>query len=157
MSHKFRTLLRIAFGLLLAIVLLVAVQVDDWNRDLTTNRAATSREATNPALRTRMLRASEEQLREAIRHFVERSPAWALLASRPAAADPQTIHLTRTSKLFRFVDDVHVDFQTLPTDPASTRVDVRSQSRVGRGDLGQNPRNIAELLEALQQTLPAAD
>ncbi|MFM9066415.1 MAG: DUF1499 domain-containing protein [Planctomycetota bacterium] len=73
------------------------------------------------------------------------------------------IRLTRSTKLFRFVDDVTVRIEPLTpdsTDAAAApdrqqespqvRLQAESKSRVGRGDLGQNPRNIRELLDSLR-------
>jgi uncharacterized protein (DUF1499 family) len=57
-----------------------------------------------------------------------------------------TVTATRRTRIFRFTDDVTVRLE--PT-PAGTRVHVRSQSRVGKSDLGQNRRNVRELFAAL--------
>jgi uncharacterized protein (DUF1499 family) len=46
------------------------------------------------------------------------------------------------------VDDVHV---RLIADGVNTRVEAKSQSRVGVGDLGQNPRNLRQLTNALNK------
>jgi uncharacterized protein (DUF1499 family) len=54
---------------------------------------------------------------------------------------------TRRTRLFRFVDDVTVRLE--PT-AGGTRVHARSQSRVGKGDLSQNRRNLLELFAALR-------
>jgi uncharacterized protein (DUF1499 family) len=56
------------------------------------------------------------------------------------------VQATRTTRLFRFVDDI-----SILLEPASggTAVSARSGSRVGRGDFGQNRRNLAELWQAL--------
>jgi uncharacterized protein (DUF1499 family) len=53
--------------------------------------------------------------------------------------------------LWRFVDDVHISIG-LDQD-GQTRVDVASASRVGRGDLGRNPRTIARFLRKLDRAL----
>ena len=67
----------IAVGLMvLAILVAVALQVDDWSRDLTTNRAATSQDAADPLLRSLEVAASAEEIEEAIAQFVDRSVAW---------------------------------------------------------------------------------
>lgn len=58
----------------------------------------------------------------------------------------EVIWLTRRTRLFRFVDDVHVIAE--PT-PNGTRLLLRSASRVGKDDLGQNARNLQELIAAL--------
>lgn len=58
----------------------------------------------------------------------------------------EVIWLTRRTRVFRFVDDVHVIAE--PT-PDGTRLLLRSASRVGKDDLGQNARNLQELITAL--------
>lgn len=50
------------------------------------------------------------------------------------------------TKLFRFVDDVAVRVRS---EGAGARVDVRSKSRDGRGDLGANAARIRRFLDAL--------
>ena len=62
-----------------------------------------------------------------------------------------TLLFTRTSALFKFVDDVRVRVE----DKGDHRiVNVGSESRGGKGDLGQNPRNIRALLAAMKKRLP---
>ena len=39
--------------------------------------------------------------------------------------------------------------------PDGARLELASASRVGEGDLGQNPRNIKELLEAVDREVGA--
>jgi len=56
------------------------------------------------------------------------------------------IEATDTSRIFRFVDDIVVRIRPLPT---GSRVDVRSKSREGRGDLGANAARIRQLRDAL--------
>lgn len=51
------------------------------------------------------------------------------------------------TKLFRFVDDVTVRVRA---EGSGSRVDVRSKSRDGRGDLGANAKRIERLLAALR-------
>jgi uncharacterized protein (DUF1499 family) len=58
------------------------------------------------------------------------------------------IWATRRTRLFRFVDDIYL--LLLPAHD-STVVFARSASRVGRGDLGQNRRNLGELWAAMEQ------
>lgn len=83
----------------------------------------------------------------------------ALLAEAEAllAAWPRTTLVARSagglryecrSRLFRFVDDLE-----LRVDEAAGEVDVRSASRVGRGDLGVN----RERVEALRAALSTGD
>jgi uncharacterized protein (DUF1499 family) len=69
---------------------------------------------------------------------------WQVTAADPAAG---TIEATDTSRIFRFVDDIAVRMRPLAT---GTRVDVRSKSRVGKGDMGANAARIRRLRDALQ-------
>jgi uncharacterized protein (DUF1499 family) len=64
-------------------------------------------------------------------------------------ADKSTgrIEATATTRWFGFTDDVVV---RLTAWGSGTRVDVRSVSRVGRGDTGTNARRIRRYLAALQ-------
>lgn len=68
------------------------------------------------------------------------------------AADPATgrIEATDTTRWFRFRDDVVV---RLTPQATGTLVDVRSKSRVGRGDMGTNAARIRQFLQALQARL----
>jgi uncharacterized protein (DUF1499 family) len=60
----------------------------------------------------------------------------------------QQIHLVRRTRLFRFADDVYLTWSEMP---GGIRLDARSQSRIGKGDLGQNRRNILELFNKLRR------
>jgi uncharacterized protein (DUF1499 family) len=57
------------------------------------------------------------------------------------------------TRMMRFVDDVSI---RVTMDGARTRVDVRSASRIGRGDFGQNARRIRAFFSALDQEVAAA-
>lgn len=61
--------------------------------------------------------------------------------------DRAMIHATHTTRLLRFVDDVHLVFEP---DSRGSRLMAKSQSRVGKGDLGQNARNLRALVRGLQ-------
>ena len=61
------------------------------------------------------------------------------------------ISFVATSRIFRFKDDVVV---RLSPAPEGTRVDVRSRSRMGKGDLGANAKRIDQLLKAARALLP---
>ena len=58
-----------------------------------------------------------------------------------------------TTRLLGFEDDVTV---TVEAHGAGSLVNMRSRSRVGRGDFGQNARNIRELQSALESRLELA-
>jgi uncharacterized protein (DUF1499 family) len=59
------------------------------------------------------------------------------------------LHVTRRTRVFRFVDDITIQ---LTEEAGGTRVDAESKSRFGKGDLGQNPRNLRELRKGLLET-----
>ena len=78
--------------------------------------------------------------------------AWTLAKEQPhwtvTAVDPnaRTIEGTVESRLFRFRDDFVVRVRP---EGEGARVDMRSKSRVGKGDLGANAHRIDLFLEAL--------
>jgi uncharacterized protein (DUF1499 family) len=59
-------------------------------------------------------------------------------------SDPGYLYVQFTSKLMKFVDDVEFWY-----DPAANVIQVRSASRVGRGDLGVNRKRIETVRAAL--------
>ena len=73
-----------------------------------------------------------------------RSMGWELVASDPASG---RIEATDTTLWFGFKDDVVVRVTPQPT---GSRVDVRSLSRVGGGDIGANAARIRSYLAALK-------
>jgi hypothetical protein len=73
-----------------------------------------------------------------------------------APIDQATIEALAPTPVFGFLDDVVV---RLKTTPDGTQVDVRSASRIGEHDLGQNARRIRSFLTELDSVLqpdPAA-
>jgi uncharacterized protein (DUF1499 family) len=67
--------------------------------------------------------------------------------------DAGIVRATRRTWLWRFVDDITIRLEPIST---GTRVHARSQARVGKGDLGQNRRNLLALLRALGSDPPGA-
>jgi uncharacterized protein (DUF1499 family) len=62
-------------------------------------------------------------------------------------SEPGYLYAQFTSKLMKYVDDVEFWF-----DPAASVIQVRSASRVGRGDLGVNRKRIDAVRAALAAT-----
>lgn len=75
-----------------------------------------------------------------------REMGWELLADD---ADALRIEATDRTFWFGFADDVVV--RVAPDGDTGSRVDVRSLSRVGVGDLGVNARRVRELVAALAE------
>ena len=78
-----------------------------------------------------------------IEKAIESLPRWTLENNTNGE-----LHATRRTGLFRFVDDVTV---RVVERASGTEVYFESASRIGKGDLGQNRRNLKELLRAIDQ------
>lgn len=127
-------------------VTLVALQVDDWKRDLSTNHATTDVDSSNPNMRPLTTSLSLKESEEVVRRVARKLNRWQFVDASDTD-DKKVVHLTRTSFLFRFVDDIHV---TLSPAEEETLIELESQSRIGKGDLGQNPRNIQAFMKELR-------
>ena len=77
-----------------------------------------------------------------------RDLGWNVVASE---RDAGRIEAVDTTFWFGFKDDVVIRVREMGA-PGSTRIDVRSKSRVGVGDLGTNARRVRTLLDRLQAT-----
>lgn len=64
----------------------------------------------------------------------------------------EALHFVRRTPVFRFADDIRL---TLSSVGNVVCVDAESRSRLGKGDLGQNRRNIRELWAAVSATSAA--
>jgi uncharacterized protein (DUF1499 family) len=111
-------------------------------RWFTKNWANTS-EPTHPDLTPLALPLPPADAVEKVRAVVGGMGRWRVEPASP----PDTLHLTRRTRLFRFVDDVNLRF--VPTE-SGCLVHAESRSRLGKGDLGQNRRNILELWAAIR-------
>lgn len=129
----------------------VAVTVDDWSRDLSTNVAETSAGAADVQMRPLPAQATFDQLVAAANQIASSSQSWEFNDSDP---DIQSIYLVHVSGLLKFRDDVALQLKTIDQKQA---IHIRSQSRIGKGDLGQNPRNIRKLRGLLEQELESAE
>lgn len=126
------------------VTIFVFSHVDDWSRDLTQNTAWT--DEASETLKPLRVAKSPEAVKADLIKVVESMSNWSVAdESDSPDNDTMKIHLVRTTPIMRFKDDIWVTLG--PSDSGDgTVVQVRSQSRLGRGDLGQNPRNIRELL-----------
>ena len=76
---------------------------------------------------------------------VARSLGWEIIATEPKEG---RLEATDTTRWFGFKDDVVVRVRP---DPAGSRIDVRSESRVGRSDVGTNAARIRRFRSALRR------
>jgi len=132
--------------LLLAIVLAGAWAYTRWP---VINDVETGKTPEYPDLKVRDYMTSEEKVAKAARATVERLPRWSFVAQGkgPGGTEIQAVAATR---VWRFKDDVTIRVRR---EGGRTRVSVRSKSRVGKADFGQNARNIQLFLHELDQEL----
>jgi len=130
----------------LAVALGAAWAVTAWPR---LNEVETGRTPEYPDLQVRTYPAPPDRVAEALKQALARRPRWTVVGSGtgPGGTVVSAVHETR---VFRLEDDVTVRIRR--RDGATT-VSVRSQSRVGSWDFGQNARNVRELLAALDAEL----
>jgi len=150
-SGAMRLWLLVALGCVVVLGILVGalllLTVDDWSRDLRTNFAQTDPEHPDPSLQCVVLAMNVEQAAQQVRNQAKQLKGWRELTDGDSNSNTE-IKFERTTAVFRFVDDITV---RLNETEEGTRVSVSSQSRVGKADLGQNPRNIRELLSPLRR------
>jgi len=108
---------------------------------LTTHVAETRTDHERPELRPLTLEQPPERVRERVVEAMRR------LQWRQITAEGDRVQAVVVSPLWRFKDDVRVRLQ--PT-PDGVRVDVRSRSRIGRGDLAANTRHVLDLYRQLR-------
>jgi uncharacterized protein (DUF1499 family) len=77
-------------------------------------------------------------------HRVAQALGWEIVAADAGAG---RVEATATTAWFGFKDDIVV--RVAPAGTSGTRVDIRSKSRVGRGDAGANAGRIREFLAAM--------
>jgi uncharacterized protein (DUF1499 family) len=128
-----------------AVLALVAVAVlRSWP---VINVVETGRTPEYPDLQPRQYRAHRDQVLEAALRAVKALPRWTPVSSRPELGE---IRAEAGTRLLRFVDDVAIRVEE---QAGATVVNVRSASRVGRGDFGQNARNVRAFLAELDRQM----
>lgn len=118
---------------------------------LTRNRAATGADHWDPRLRGRTYHVPFERVWQAALALAGGElRRWKIVQS-----DDYEGIIEAEAKTFwmRFVDDVRIHIYL--DDDAQTRVDLVSQSRKGRGDMGTNARRAARFLRALDRRVLA--
>lgn len=100
-----------------------------------------------PDIQPRLYQAKAEQLFDAALHAVNQLPRWTLVSYQPESGE---IRAEARTRVFRFVDDVLI---RVTEKGESSVVGVRSASRVGKGDFGQNARNIRAFFEELDRQM----
>ena len=112
------------------------------------NYAVTDVRSGDPRLQPRVLPFPAATVRGRVISAILTLPRWEVHDS-----SGPVIWAVRTTRLWRFRDDV---FVLVEPQGDSSIVLARSASRVGKGDLGQNRRNLHELWRALERSQPGA-
>lgn len=140
--------LRAAVLILLGVSLVTGAALGVRPAWFTQNDVTTGKTAAYPELRTRTYARSPTEVFSAAVEAARSIPRW-----RVVSADPERREAAvevRTA-LFRFTDDLTVRVE--PDGSSGSRVVIRSRSRVGRGDLGENARHIAALQREMDRRL----
>ena len=112
---------------------------------LTRNRSELNHEAGDPDLRPVVISLAPVHAVDWLRDVIAAMPRWNVAE---AYHERGMIHATHKTRVFGFVDDIHIGFEP---DTRGSRIEARSQSRLGKGDFGQNDRNLRELTKAIRQ------
>ncbi|QIN82609.1 DUF1499 domain-containing protein [Rubrobacter tropicus] len=104
------------------------------------------RPTSNSARATVTYPIAPELLLAAFQNAIETLPRWTV-----GPSEKSELKAVRKTRLFRFRDDVKIQ---ISADETGSRADLTSASRIGKGDLGQNPRNLKELLRAVEREAP---
>ncbi len=115
---------------------------------LTNNKAETRPNHPDRSLKTRTYPLSETRLFTALLDVIQALPRWTVVHQDATSGE---IAAERQSKLFRFIDDIEIQLTT--TGNGTKTLNLKSESRVGKGDFGQNARNIRKILSALDHEI----
>ena len=103
------------------------------------------RTSPNSARAARAYVTEPDELMKVIEDAVESLPFWTLEGRNEAG-----VQAVRESRLFKFKDDVTVEVSARGNGSEAI---FESASRVGKGDMGQNLRNLRDLTETIDQRL----
>ncbi|MGE3818046.1 MAG: DUF1499 domain-containing protein [Isosphaeraceae bacterium] len=116
-----------------------------WTEWFTRNWSRLSDDADDPRLRPLELPIPPAEAVTWAAKVIASAPRWRVLESDPARG---SLHATHATLLWRFVDDIRLTFEP---HGSGSRLVGESRSRIGKGDLGQNDRNLRELVTLLKR------
>jgi uncharacterized protein (DUF1499 family) len=125
--------------LVLGIVIGAVWAATAWPR---INDVETGKTPEYPDLKVKIYSQSPEKVAKAAEEAIGSLPRWTLVGQGkgPGGYSLQAVHET---KVFHFKDEVTIEIRR---EGQWTKMKVRSRSRKGKWDFGQNARNIRELL-----------
>ena len=139
-----KTLLKWAAGAAVIGGLVVALTTWPLVHDVETGKAPEY-----PDLRVQEYAASPDRVAKALERAIATLPGWELTGSGHGRAS-HSLQAVHTLPVVRLQEEVSV---RIWREGEKTRMTVRSRSRTGLPDLGQNARNIRELQAALAREL----
>jgi uncharacterized protein (DUF1499 family) len=111
------------------------------------NDVETGKTAEYPDLVPQRFSAGADDVLVAVENVARSLRRWTVVEVNPDAGLLRAVY---TTALFRFKDDVTV---RVHREDDGTVVRVRSKSRIGKGDLGQNARTIRAFQQALARVV----
>jgi uncharacterized protein (DUF1499 family) len=145
MGRRLLTILGTVIGLG---VVALAVAASIWPA---INEVETGATPEYPNLQPHYYTAAPRKILTEAEASIESMPRWNVISVEPAN---RTLEATHATRIFGFIDDVTVWAE--PVTQGVTRVRVRSASRLGSMDFGQNARNVREFLASLDRRLADA-
>ncbi len=133
-------------AVLIAVVAGIIWALTSWPR---LREVETGRTPEYPDLRVRDYTSAESVVAKAAKTAVERLPRWSpgALGSGPGGTEIQAV---ASAAFWPVKSDVTIRIRR---DGGKTRVSVRSRSRMGPLDFGQNARNIRDFLAELDRAM----
>lgn len=132
--------------LLIALVAGIVWALTSWPR---LSEVETGKTPEYPDLRVRDYSSAENVVTKAAKAAVERLPRWSLGASGSGPGGTE-IQAVASAAFWPVKSDVTI---RIHRDGGKTRVSVRSKSRMGPLDFGQNARNIRDFLAELDRAM----
>lgn len=114
------------------------------------NEVETGMSAEYPAIQPQYYTTDPQRVFEETRASVDTLEGWTLVSED---ATQYSLQAQRESPFFGFTDDISIRVE--PVTEFVTRIHLKSASQIGKGDFGQNARNINALLDALDARLGA--
>lgn len=114
------------------------------------NDITTGESAAYPSLRSRVYYGDPPTVAAAAEQAIRSLPHWRVVFHD---TENEALEAEVETPVGHFLDDVTI--YAVPLTHGQTRVLIRSRSRVGRGDLGQNAAHIRELQAAMDRRLNA--
>lgn len=121
-------------------------------RPIALNDVETGESDWYPELEPRRYRAAPKTVFRCAREVVTDHERWELRSAHP---DERRLEAEAQTRVFRLVDDITIQIRA-ESDPTWTTVNVRSRSRLGQADLGQNARNIRQFFDRLDRRVDEA-